>query len=94
MSTQAWARLAAYAPAAAKPFKLLSTALIPMVMLAACRDAPAPPLAGPHPADPAAPTAGVRYRSTTGGYTSQRPVEPAPWGEQNQRVAPQPKSDR
>jgi hypothetical protein len=29
-----------------------------------------------------------------GGYVSQRPVEPAPWRERNERVAPQPRSER
>ena len=31
------------------------------------------------------------YRPVLGGYVSQRPVEPAPWREQNERVAPAPK---
>ncbi len=31
------------------------------------------------------------YRSTLGSYTSQRPVEPTPWREQNERIAPSPK---
>ena len=30
----------------------------------------------------------VAYRPVLGGYISQRPVEPAPWREQNERVAP------
>jgi len=28
------------------------------------------------------------YRPVLGGYVSQRPVDPAPWREQNDRVAP------
>lgn len=55
---------------------------------------PAPPLAGLDPSDPAAPVSGVGYRSTVGGYRSQRPAEPQPWIEQNQRVAPQPNGKR
>jgi hypothetical protein len=70
---------------------VLTVAVAPV--LAGCRDAPAPPVAGRNPADPAAPAPAVGYRSTIGSYTSQRPVDPAPWGEQNQRVAPRPKSD-
>jgi hypothetical protein len=50
--------------------------------------APPAPSAGPDPSDPAAPAAPVVYRSTLSGYKSQRPVEPRPWGEQNERVAP------
>jgi hypothetical protein len=54
--------------------------------------APPAPVAGPDPADPHARVPPSAYRSTIGPYTSQRPVEPAPWSEQNQRIAPQPKS--
>lgn len=62
------------------------------LLLAACSEAPRPPLAGPDPADPGARTRGVDYRSTIGSYRSQRPVEPAPWAEQNERVSPAPRS--
>jgi hypothetical protein len=76
-----------------KPFRIGAVALLPMLafFLPACSNAPVP-VAASHPADPAAPAPAVRYRSTIGSYSSQRPVEPAPWDEQNQRVAPQPKS--
>jgi hypothetical protein len=63
-----------------------------LLMLAGCADAPRVPAAGPDPADPGARAARVGYRPTVGGYSSQRPVEPAPWGEQNESVAPAPKS--
>lgn len=56
-------------------------------MVAACT-VPPRPFSGPDPADPGARVAAVSYRSTTGSYTSQRPVKPAPWREQNERVAP------
>jgi hypothetical protein len=62
-------------------------------LLAGC-SSPLPPLSGPDPSDPAAPTPRVSDHSTIAPYRSQRPVEPAPWGEQNQRVAPQPKSSQ
>jgi hypothetical protein len=52
------------------------------------------PLAGPDPADPGARVAGVGYRSTVAPYTSLRPAAPSSWREQNDRVAPAPKSDR
>ena len=44
------------------------------------------------PADPGAKVAGVGYRSTIAPYTSLRPTAPAPWRQQNERVAPAPKS--
>jgi len=52
------------------------------------------PLVGADPADPGAKVAGVGYRSTIAPYSSRRPTAPAPWREQNDRVAPTPKSDR
>jgi hypothetical protein len=51
------------------------------------------PLAGADPADPGARVAGVGYRSTVAPYTSLRPTAPSSWREQNDRVAPAPKSD-
>lgn len=42
----------------------------------------------PDPADPNARVSAVGYRSGLGAYRSQRPVEPRPWREQNDRVAP------
>jgi hypothetical protein len=63
-------------------------------LLTACADAPRTPVAEPDPSDPGARSPRVDYRSTIGSYKSQRPVDPAPWGTQNERVAPAPKSDR
>ena len=76
--------------------KLGVLALVPAValFLAGCRDAPTAAVAGPDPSDPNARAPCVDYRSTIAPYKSQRPVDPAPWGEQNQRVAPQPKSNQ
>lgn len=50
--------------------------------------------AQPLPRAAAAADAGItvpaaRYSSVTAPYTRQRPVEPLPWREQNERVAPQ-----
>jgi hypothetical protein len=70
---------------------LLSAALL---LLAGCTDAPKSPVAGPDPGDPGARAPRVGYRSTVAPYTSHRPVDPGPWVEQNERVAPQPKSGR
>ena len=52
----------------------------------------AAPLAGADPADPNARVAAVGYRSTVAPYTSLRPTAPSSWREQNDRVAPAPKS--
>ena len=84
---------AAGGPAVTPPFRrkfglLAASALL----LAGCADAPRTPAAGPDPADPGARVPRVDYRSTVGTYRSQRPVDPAPWVEQNERVAPAPKS--
>ena len=51
-------------------------------------------LGGFDPSNPRALVPPVSYRSTTPSYVSQRPVAPAPWRQQNDRVAPQPKSDQ
>jgi hypothetical protein len=82
--------------AAAKPFRskvgVLAVLTAFALQLAACAEAPPAPVAGADPSNPGARTPPVGYRSTVAPYNSQRPVEPAPWGEQNQRVAPPPKS--
>jgi hypothetical protein len=73
----------------------IASLLLPFVLAllaAGCSAAPRAPFAGPDPSDPGARAPRVDYRSTIGSYKSQRPVEPGPWGEQNQGVAPQPKS--
>jgi hypothetical protein len=98
MSAHVRAFDAAGNPAVPRPFRLRRNVLAVVAtglaaLLAGCADAPRTPVAGgPDPADPAARVPRVDYRSTTGAYKSQRPVEPAPWGEQNERVMPAPKS--
>jgi hypothetical protein len=62
-----------------------------ILLLAGCTNPPPYPLAGPDPSDPGARVPKVTYRSTIGPYTSQRPVEPAPWRERSERPAPAPK---
>jgi len=83
-------------PAVTRAFRLELVALATLaglvLLLVGCTDAPRWPVAGPDPSDPGARVPRVGYRSTIAPYNSQRPVEPGPWGEQNQRVAPQPKS--
>ena len=93
---------AAVGTAVATPFRIRFGAIARLSLsaltigglLTACADAPRTPVAGPDPADPGARSPRVDYRPTVGPYKSQRPVDPAPWGEQNERVAPAPKSDR
>lgn len=58
------------------------------LLLAGCLQAPLPPLAGKDPSDPRARVPRVGYRPVLGSYASRRPVEPTPWREQNERVAP------
>jgi hypothetical protein len=74
--------------------KFAAVALLALasLLLIGWRDRPATWVPLPDPADPRAPAPGVGYRSTIAPYKRQRPVEPGPWGEQNQRVTPQPKS--
>lgn len=43
-------------------------------------------------ADPTARVPATGYRSAFRGYESQRPVEPLPWRERNENVAPKPKT--
>jgi hypothetical protein len=57
----------------------------------ACFATPERPFVGPDPADPKTRVASTAYRPALSGYVSQRPVEPAPWRQQNERVAPAPK---
>jgi hypothetical protein len=70
-------------------------ALLAVALLAAsaqgCATQPTSLYAATNPADPTAKIPAVRYRSTLGPYRSERPVEPVPWREQNERVAPAPK---
>jgi hypothetical protein len=61
------------------------------LLAAGCAGAPASPHAGADPADPAARVPRAAYRSTIEPYRRQRPVEPADWREQNERVAPAPR---
>ena len=61
------------------------------LLTAACAAGPDRQAAGPDPSDARARVPAAGYRPVLGGYVSQRPVEPASWREQNERVAPAPK---
>lgn len=71
--------------------RMLATMTVAGIALGGCMPATMP-LAGADPANPGAKVAGVGYRSTVAPYTSLRPVAPSSWREQNDRVAPAPKS--
>jgi hypothetical protein len=60
-------------------------------LIEACTPIPPVPLVGPDPADPRSRVPAVAYRSPLGPYVSRRPVEPTPWRDQNDRIAPTPK---
>lgn len=74
-------------------FRTLAGMAVMATMLGGCMPTTVP-LAGVDPADPGAKVAGVGYRSTIAPYTSLRPTAPSSWREQNERVAPAPKSDQ
>ena len=61
------------------------------LMAAACTPSPEWLAGAATAADPAARVPATRYRAVLSGYTSQRPVDPASWREQNERVAPRQK---
>jgi len=61
-----------------------------VVLTQGCASTPPLPLAGPDPANPAARAKATAYRSNIAPYESRRPVEPKPWTEQNQQIAPTP----
>ena len=63
-------------------------AILLCLLTSACFSTPERPVAGPDPSDPNARAPATAYRPVLGGYVSQRPVEPAPWRKQNDRVAP------
>lgn len=66
----------------------VACALLLCLLTAGCLSTPERSAAGPDPSDPKARVPATAYRPVLGGYVSQRPVEPAPWREQNDRVAP------
>jgi hypothetical protein len=70
--------------------RVLAAAMLATLTSACAATAPSP-LAGADPASSSARVPAVKYRSTLGTYTSQRPVEPAPPAEPNGLGAPPPK---
>lgn len=76
-------------PSSRKP--LIASLIIGGAFLTGCSP-PSYLLAGEDPADPAVAVAAVGYRSTVAPYTSLRPTTARSWREQNESVAPTPKS--
>lgn len=65
----------------------LSCALV--LALAGCGGAPPPTItAGPNPADPGAVIVAAPYVPVMAGTVNHQPVEPKPWRDMNERVAP------
>lgn len=74
-------------------FRASAGLAVAALMLGGCMPTTVP-LAGADPADPGAKVAGVGYRSSVAPYSSLRPTAPLSWREQNERVAPAPKSGK
>lgn len=68
--------------------KRIALAACALAWLGGCSSAPPSAFSGPDPADPSEHARPASYRPVTGDYRSARPVDPRPWGEQNQGVAP------
>ena len=93
MSVYFWAYAAASKRQSALWHFRLAAGLAAIVLLMqGCAPIPPRPFQGTDAADPEVRVRATAYRPVLGTYTSQRPVEPAPWRERNERVAPAPKS--
>lgn len=64
------------------------TSILALSLLTACSNTPLPSTAIPDPSDPTAATVESSYSSVLAGTASHRPVQPKPWRELNDRVAP------
>ena len=94
MSAHFWLRSAAgwRWPTPLGNWRTFSLAVL-AVLIQGCAAQPPQQHPGSSAFDPEARVPPVRYRSTLGTYSSQRPVEPMPWRERNDGVAPVPKED-
>lgn len=92
MSKQDWAVARLRRIANFHAFVLRMVAVVAATAFAfGCASDPPRQLSQWDPSDPRARVPAVGYRSTVAPYESLRPVEPAPWIQQNQQIAPQPK---
>jgi hypothetical protein len=72
-------------------FRSIVVAAAAGLLITGCKTSAPYVAAGIDPADANAPVAATSHRSTIGTYVRLRPVEPRPWVEQNQGVAPRPR---
>jgi hypothetical protein len=93
MLAQLGAILAAVCSVVERRFRIKIGMAVAALALGGCMPTTVP-LAGAESADPGASVAGLGYHSTIAPYTSRRPTAPSSWREQNDRVAPAPKSDQ
>lgn len=90
-----WPRSAAARQRSTRRQYLLAAALAASALLIqGCAQTPPQPFAGAEASDPHVRVPPVGYRAVLGDYVSQRPVAPTDWRQQNERVAPKPKSDQ
>jgi hypothetical protein len=82
-------RAAALGPQRVRSAGRVAALAAAVILLNACSQTPQR-LAGPDPSDPQAPARPAAYRPVIGPYASQRPVEPLPWRDQNDRLTPAP----
>lgn len=64
------------------------------LLVQGCAAIPPRPSADVAASDPGVRVPSAGYRPVLSGYVSQRPVAPAAWRQQNEQVAPRPKSDQ
>jgi hypothetical protein len=88
MLAQLRAATAAMARQRAALGRVLAVATLAILSGACATTAPSP-LAGADPASPSARVPALKYRSTLGTYSSQRPIEPAPLAAPSGPRAPQ-----
>jgi hypothetical protein len=75
----------------AKHLGMLIGATLALAGMASSAAAEPPTLGDRDPSNPSQPVPPATYRPVTSGLQSFRPVDPLPWGSQNQNVAPKPK---
>lgn len=59
-----------------------------LLALPSCTARPPFGIVGADPSDPGTVVPSTAYSPVTSGHVSRRPVDPAPWGQMNQQVAP------
>lgn len=90
MFVQFWTTVSVFRRQPTTPFQRSFRAVLffgTLTALVGCATPPRP-FAGPDPSDPEVRVPAATYRTALSGYTSQRPVGPAPWRERNEPVAP------